>query len=56
MVRPTLSETENGFKSLNAERPLPILEKHPARSLALTLGLVLKLARWHDAERTRARN
>lgn len=53
MVMATLSETEHEFKSLNAERLLTILENHPAKSSALTLGLVLKLAKHYASERNK---
>lgn len=53
MVTATLSETEQEFKSLNAERLLTILENHPAKSSALTLGLVLRLAKHYASKRDR---
>lgn len=53
MMTATLSETEHEFKSLNAERLLTILENYPAKKAALTLGIVLRLAKHYASERNK---
>ncbi len=53
MVMTTLSETEHEFKSLNTERLHTILESHPAKKAALTLGIVLRLAKHYASERNK---
>lgn len=51
MISVTLPEIDYQSNTLNTERLLTILESHPDKNSALTLGLVLKLAKHYAAER-----